>query len=75
MAGLLDQATLTGSTEAMAMVTKMADWVVTVVADVLQKGGQDQWQRILATEWGGMNEVMYNIYLLTGTPAYLAVGK
>ena len=30
---------------------------------------------MLNTEWGGMNEVMYNLYDVTGTEAYLETGK
>lgn len=75
MAGLLDQHQLAGSAKALSMVTAMADWVVLRVAATLKRGGQPLWQCVLNTEWGGMNEVMYNLYAVTGTRAYLETGQ
>ena len=75
MAGLLDQHQLAGNAQALEMVTKMADWVALRVDATLKRGGQTLWQCVLNTEWGGMNEVMYNLYEVTGTEKYLETGK
>jgi DUF1680 family protein len=67
MAGLLDVHQLCGNDQALEVVTKMADWV-TFRVDRLS---DDQQQRAMQTEFGGMNEVLANIYAATGNPAYL----
>ena len=57
MAGLLDQHTHAGSSLAYTLVTRMAAWVGRRVAATLSAGGEALWQRVLLTEWGGMNDV------------------
>ena len=74
MAGLLDQYQLAGNAQAFAMVTKLADWVVGRVQLTFKHGGEKLWQCVLNTEWGGMNEVMYNLYEVTGKQTYLTTG-
>eukprot|EP01062_Namystynia_karyoxenos_P069283 TRINITY_DN64807_c0_g1_i1.p1 TRINITY_DN64807_c0_g1~~TRINITY_DN64807_c0_g1_i1.p1 ORF type:complete len:863 (+),score=230.70 TRINITY_DN64807_c0_g1_i1:72-2591(+) len=74
MAGLLDQHTNARHPDALAMASAMGDWVVRNVAATMQRGGQGLWQRVLGTEWGGMNEVMFNLYVATGNDAYLKTG-
>jgi DUF1680 family protein len=74
MAGLIDQYTELGNVQAFEMVKKMASWVQTEVEQVLAKGGQTQWQNVLQTEWGGMNEALYNLYALTNDPNHLKTG-
>src|SRR5262245_44558 len=69
MAGLLDMYELGGNAQALQMVTKMADWVKFRV-DRLDEAQQ---QRALGTEFGGMNEVLANVYAATGNPEYLRV--
>ncbi|HEV3141268.1 MAG TPA: beta-L-arabinofuranosidase domain-containing protein, partial [Vicinamibacterales bacterium] len=69
MAGLLDVNQLCGNAQALAVVTKMADWVKFRV-DRLSEAQQ---QRALGTEFGGMNEVLANIYAATGNAEYLRV--
>ena len=59
MAGLLDQHTHAGSSLAYTLVTRMAAWVGRRVAATLSAGGEALWQRVLLTEWGGMNDVLY----------------
>jgi DUF1680 family protein len=77
MAGLLDQYQLAGNARALRMATAMADWVVRRVAATLKRGGPSLWQCVLGTEWGGMNDVLYNLHDATGgtTPAYLETGQ
>jgi hypothetical protein len=69
MAGLLDVHELCGNAQALEMVTKMADWVKFRV----DRLSEDQQQRALGTEFGGMNEVLANIYAATGNAEYLRV--
>ena len=58
------------------MVQKMAEWVHGRVEGVINgPGGMDLWQRVLGTEWGGMNDVLYNLYEHTGNPLHLATAR
>jgi DUF1680 family protein len=75
MAGLLDQYVYARSTLALDLVVKMAGWVSRVVKRTLADGGETLWQRVLLTEWGGMNDVLFNLYSVTGDPAHLAAGR
>lgn len=72
LAGFIDLAVRTGNARALVLAKGMGDWANARVARVLATGGQTQWQQILGTEWGGMNHALYNLYILTGTPTYLA---
>jgi DUF1680 family protein len=69
MAGLLDVSELCENTQALAVVTRMADWVKFRVDRI----SEAQQQAALGTEFGGMNEVLANIYAATGNPDYLRV--
>src|SRR5262245_33497290 len=69
MAGLVDAHELAGNAQALVVVTKMADWVRFRV-DRLSEAQQ---QAALGTEFGGMNEVLANIYAITGNAEYLRV--
>ena len=73
MAGLLDQYTQAGNTQAFDMVIQIANWVNKVVRQTIKNGGQDLWQRVLCVEWGGMNDVMYNLYAMTDNTEYFEV--
>jgi uncharacterized protein len=69
MAGLLDVYQLCDDRQALAVVTKMADWVKFRVDRLTD----DQMQAALGTEFGGMNEVLANIYAATGNAEYLRI--
>jgi len=69
MAGLLDVHQLAGNAQALVVVSKMADWVKFRVDRLTET----QQQAALGTEFGGMNEVLANIYAATGDPEYLRV--
>jgi len=71
MAGLLDVHQLCASAQALAVVTRMADWVKYRVDHVTA----EQQQRALGTEFGGMNEVLRDIYAATGNPEYRRVAQ
>ncbi|WP_030506228.1 beta-L-arabinofuranosidase domain-containing protein [Microbispora rosea] len=71
MAGLLDAHLLTGNAQALTVLLGMAAWVK-LRCDRL---GYTQRQNMLDTEFGGMNEVLTNLYQLTGDPAHLATAQ
>jgi DUF1680 family protein len=71
MAGLLDMYVYTGNEQALNMVQKMADWT----ADYTGSLSYEHMQRVLGTEFGGMGEVLSNLYALTGKEHYLEVAQ
>lgn len=71
MAGLLDVHLLTGNQQALTVLTRKAAWAA-------WRNGRlthDQRQNMLDTEFGGMNEVLANLYQLTGDPAHLTTAQ
>ena len=75
MAGLLDHATHAGSGVAWSMLLRMASWVHRHASAAYAKGGPAGWQRVLDTEWGGMNEVLFNLYAITQNASHLATAR
>jgi DUF1680 family protein len=73
-AGLLDQHTLAGNAQALPMAIALAGWVTQSVEGIIAKAGMARWQGVLNTEWGGMNEALYNLYAITHDPAHLETG-
>jgi uncharacterized protein len=72
MAGLVDMADLTGSTQALEVAEKMAHWVKSRT----DRSSERHMEIVLNhTEQGGMNEVLTNLYVLTGKPEYLATAR
>jgi len=71
MAGLLDAHQLCGNDRALQVLTRLADWVKFRV-DRLSDAQQ---QLALDTEFGGMMEVLENLYGVTGNPEYLRVAR
>jgi hypothetical protein len=67
MAGLLDMYLYCDNRQALDVVTRMADWVKFRVDRLTD----DQQQAALETEHGGMNEVLANLYAVTGNLDYL----
>lgn len=66
-AGLRDAYRLTGNRTALEVEIKFAEW-----ADgILSKLNDAQIQRMLATEFGGMNEIMADLYADTGDQRWL----
>jgi len=68
MAGLLDMFTLTGNTDALRMAEGMGQWAQDFMVGI----STDQRQRMLRTEYGGMNEVLVNLAALTRNDRYIA---
>jgi DUF1680 family protein len=71
MAGLLDMYTLCGNRQALDVLLKKADWVK-LRMDRLPREKQ---QAMLMTEYGGMNEVLANLYAVTGNPDHLRLAR
>ncbi len=70
-AGLIDAYAYTGNETALHVVTGLADWAIEVT-DGLSPA---QWQEMLDTEHGGMNESLANLYALTGEGKYLRLSR
>jgi DUF1680 family protein len=71
MAGLLDVYLNCDDEQALDVVVKMADWVKFRVDRLTD----EQQQRALNTEFGGMEEVLANLYAVTGNQEYLRVSR
>ncbi|HEX5437316.1 MAG TPA: beta-L-arabinofuranosidase domain-containing protein, partial [Gemmatimonadaceae bacterium] len=72
MAGLLDTYTYSGSTQALDVLEGMAGWVGRWTAPL----SEEQMQHVLEVEYGGMNEVLYNLSAVakSGGDSYRALG-
>ena len=68
-AGLRDAYRFTGNRTALDVEIKFAGWVESIVS----KLDDEQTQKMLATEFGGMNEVTADLYADTGDPRWLAL--
>jgi len=70
-AGLLDMYIYCDNQQAFDVCKKFADWVIARNA----KLSDEQMQKMLGTEHGGMNEVLANLYGLTGEKKYLTIAQ
>lgn len=70
-AGLRDAHVHAGSAEAIQVLTRLAEWTATATASMTE----EQFQRMLDTEHGGMNEVLADVSALTGESKYLALAR
>ena len=66
MAGLLDMHTLCGSAQALDVLKGMAGWT----RGWSQPLGEAHMARVLEVEYGGMNELLYNLSAVTGDRGY-----
>ncbi|MGD0651457.1 MAG: beta-L-arabinofuranosidase domain-containing protein [Verrucomicrobiia bacterium] len=71
MAGLLDVHVYCGNRQALEVLEKMADWLKFRV----DRLSHEQMQRALRNEHGGMNEVLANLYAVTGNPEHLRLAS
>ena len=69
--GLLDAYQLCGNEKALQIVRKFADWLETVLVQL----SEDQIQEMLGCEHGGMNEILVEIYGITGAEKYLNMSR
>lgn len=65
MAGLLDQYVMAGSRDALDMVVEMANYFHKRVESVIEKFTIERHWRSLNEETGGMNDVLYQLYIVT----------
>ena len=70
-AGLRDACILCGSQLAREVLIKFADWACDVTKDMTD----EQFQKMLGTEHGGMNEVLADIYGFTKEEKYLSLAE
>jgi uncharacterized protein len=70
MAGLLDMHLHCGNQQALDVVAGIAGWVDTWSAPI----PEEQMQNILGEEYGGMNEVLYNLTAVTGDERWAKAG-
>lgn len=71
MAGLLDTYLYCGNEQALDTVEKMADWVGGYTGPL----SYEHMQRVLGTEFGGMGEVLSNLYAVSGKEYYLRMAQ
>jgi uncharacterized protein len=71
MAGLLDMYLYCGNEQALDMAEKMAGWV----AHYFESVSDEHNQRMLQTEYGGMQEVLCNLSAVTGKGQYLGLSR
>lgn len=71
MAGLIDAILYCGNDKAKHVLTRLADWAIETTKNL----NDEQWQRMLACEHGGMNDVLADVYALTGEAKYLALSR
>lgn len=71
MAGLLDANQFCGNAQALNVLTNMANWVKFRVDNI----SEEKMQASLDTEFGGMNEVLANLYGVTGNADYLKAAE
>jgi DUF1680 family protein len=70
-AGLLDMYLLTGNRQALEVLEKTIDWVIQNTNQLDEK----QMQEMLGIEHGGMNEVLANLYSVTGKEKHLQLAQ
>lgn len=67
MTGLMDAYLLCDNTKALKALERMAHWTGNVLKDL----NRDQIQEMLKCEWGGMNDILAQLYAVTNNPYYL----
>lgn len=70
-AGLRDAYLVAGNQKARDILIRYGDWCDTLLANV----SDEQMQRMLGQEHGGMNEVLADIYAITGDDKYLRLAR
>ncbi|WP_198655164.1 beta-L-arabinofuranosidase domain-containing protein [Streptomyces geranii] len=73
--GLLDAHTLGGNQQALTIASKMGDWVHSRLSRLPKAQLDRMWSIYIAGEYGGMNEVLADLYALTGRAEHLAAAR
>lgn len=66
MAGLLDHYNFLGNQIARQMVVDMAKYFQRYIQSIIDEEGEEHWTQMLEIEYGGMEEVLFNLYDATG---------
>lgn len=70
-AGLYDAARLTGSKTGREVLLRLADWGVAATRPL----SDVEWEKMLATEHGGMNEIYADLFFMTGNADYRTLAE
>jgi DUF1680 family protein len=70
-AGLIDAHRLCGNEQAKELAIRLADWADRTTSQL----SPQQWQQMLACEFGGMNESLAELYAMTREPRFLTLAK
>lgn len=70
-AGLVDAYTIAGNQQAKVILVKLSDWLVGITANL----SDDQIQKMLVSEHGGMNEAFADVAAITGDEKYIKLAK
>ncbi|QSW90184.1 glycoside hydrolase family 127 protein [Flavobacterium endoglycinae] len=70
-AGLIDAYHYTGSEKAKEIVIKLGDWFIELIRPL----SDEQIQKVLATEHGGINESFADLYIITKNKKYLGTAE
>ncbi len=71
MAGIEDAYLHCDNKEALTMAIRLGDWIDAKFSQLTEA----QWQQMLVTEQGGMNETLANLYAFTGDAKYLLLSQ
>jgi uncharacterized protein len=71
MAGLIDAYDLCGNQKALEINRKFADWLYTIISPL----NEEQIQKMLHCEHGGINESLAELYAKTGDEKYLGMSR
>ncbi|MDR3691336.1 MAG: glycoside hydrolase family 127 protein [Fimbriimonas sp.] len=71
LAGLIDAYRLVGNHEALGVAERFANWMIAETSALTD----EQWQKMLACEYGGMNDALAELYALTKQPKYLDLAR
>ncbi|GIF00016.1 beta-L-arabinofuranosidase domain-containing protein [Paractinoplanes rishiriensis] len=75
MRGLLDAHTLAGNATALEVVRGMGEWVHSRLSRLPRAQLDRMWSLYIAGEYGGMNEVMADLYSLTGDERFMVTAR
>lgn len=70
-AGLIDAHRYCNSEKALMVAVRLAYWAMATTSEL----NEEQFQRMLACEHGGMNEVLAKLYAITGNREYLKLSR
>jgi DUF1680 family protein len=75
MAGLLDAYRLTNNEKALVICTRLGKWVYNRLSVLPQEKLDKMWSIYIAGEFGGMSEVLTNLYFETGMNEFLVAAN